>query len=400
MADFGDISSGLSIGAGQAVRRNAGNSAFEAFTPNIGTVTSVAASVPSFLAVSGSPITSSGTLTISLQTQTAKTFFAGPTSGSAAAPTFRAIAMVDLGSGSPSSSNFLRGDGSWQAISTGLTIASTTITSGASNRLLFENSSHVVSESANLTFASDILSVNSQTISAGSSVSNDSIFVGKNTGNTTHSSVHNSAFGNTALQALTSGYRNTAIGVNVLNSATSGAQNTCVGAYSMTSLTTGSNNIAIGAFTLATLTTQANNLAMGANAGEFATGNNCFYLGLQSGKGASSGTPNSGDANIGIGINSLLSNSTGQGSVGIGYLSLAANTTGSLSVGIGYQALTGATTGDDNVAIGPYCLRFVTTGGQNVAIGRKRVIRLLPEAEMFSSVMVRAALKPEATNFI
>lgn len=33
MATFGDILSGLTISAGQAVRRNAGNSAFEAFTP-------------------------------------------------------------------------------------------------------------------------------------------------------------------------------------------------------------------------------------------------------------------------------------------------------------------------------------------------------------------------------
>ena len=34
MANFGDILSGLSLGASQSVRRNAGNSAFEAFTPS------------------------------------------------------------------------------------------------------------------------------------------------------------------------------------------------------------------------------------------------------------------------------------------------------------------------------------------------------------------------------
>jgi hypothetical protein len=36
MADFGDILNNISIGAGQSVRRNAGDSAFEAFTPGSG----------------------------------------------------------------------------------------------------------------------------------------------------------------------------------------------------------------------------------------------------------------------------------------------------------------------------------------------------------------------------
>lgn len=56
-----------------------------------GTVTSVALSLPSFITVSGSPVTTSGTLTGTLATQAAGTFFAGPTSGAAAAPTFRAL---------------------------------------------------------------------------------------------------------------------------------------------------------------------------------------------------------------------------------------------------------------------------------------------------------------------
>jgi hypothetical protein len=61
-----------------------------------GTVTSVAATVPSILAVTGSPITSSGTLAFSLATQTANQVFAGPTSGAAATPTFRALASADI----------------------------------------------------------------------------------------------------------------------------------------------------------------------------------------------------------------------------------------------------------------------------------------------------------------
>jgi hypothetical protein len=61
-----------------------------------GTVTSVALSLPAMFTVSGSPITSSGTLTGSLANQTANTILAGPTSGGAAAPTFRTLVSADL----------------------------------------------------------------------------------------------------------------------------------------------------------------------------------------------------------------------------------------------------------------------------------------------------------------
>ena len=61
-----------------------------------GTVTSVALSLPSFITVTGSPVTTSGTLTGTLATQTANTVFAGPASGSAAAPTFRAAVFSDI----------------------------------------------------------------------------------------------------------------------------------------------------------------------------------------------------------------------------------------------------------------------------------------------------------------
>lgn len=63
----------------------------------LGTVTSVGLSLPgSVFSVSGSPVTGSGTLTGSFTTQTANRFFAGPASGGAATPTFRAIQTADL----------------------------------------------------------------------------------------------------------------------------------------------------------------------------------------------------------------------------------------------------------------------------------------------------------------
>ena len=66
---------------------------------NGGSVTSVAQTVPSIMSVSGSPITTTGTLAIALSTQTANTVFSGPTTGAAATPTFRSLVAADLPAG-------------------------------------------------------------------------------------------------------------------------------------------------------------------------------------------------------------------------------------------------------------------------------------------------------------
>lgn len=61
-----------------------------------GTVTSVDFAVPSYMAVTGNPITSSGTLTLSFASQSASLFLASPATGSSAPPTFRAITTADI----------------------------------------------------------------------------------------------------------------------------------------------------------------------------------------------------------------------------------------------------------------------------------------------------------------
>lgn len=83
-----------------------------------GTVTSVAMTVPGIFSITGSPITTSGTLALSLATQTANTVWAGPTTGSAAVPTFRALVLADvassvLGTGTANSAKILYGDRTW-----------------------------------------------------------------------------------------------------------------------------------------------------------------------------------------------------------------------------------------------------------------------------------------------
>lgn len=61
-----------------------------------GTVTSVGLALPTEFAISGSPVTGSGTLTGSWNAQSANTVLAGPTSGGAATPTFRALVSGDI----------------------------------------------------------------------------------------------------------------------------------------------------------------------------------------------------------------------------------------------------------------------------------------------------------------
>lgn len=61
-----------------------------------GTVTSVALTMPTEFSVSGSPITTSGTLAVTKANESANLVYAGPSSGAAAAPTFRSLANADL----------------------------------------------------------------------------------------------------------------------------------------------------------------------------------------------------------------------------------------------------------------------------------------------------------------
>jgi hypothetical protein len=63
-----------------------------------GSVTSVALALPSIFTVSGSPVTTSGTLTGTLASQTANTVFAAP-NGAAGTPSFRALVAADITTG-------------------------------------------------------------------------------------------------------------------------------------------------------------------------------------------------------------------------------------------------------------------------------------------------------------
>ncbi len=62
----------------------------------IGSISVGLSGIASFISVSGTPITSSGTLALSLANQSANRVFAGPASGSTTTPTFRLLVVDDI----------------------------------------------------------------------------------------------------------------------------------------------------------------------------------------------------------------------------------------------------------------------------------------------------------------
>jgi hypothetical protein len=100
--------------------------------PALSYVTSVALALPSIMTVSGSPVTSSGTLTGTLTTQAANAIFAGPSSGAAAAPTFRALTTADIpalayGTGTVTSVSVVSANGLAGTVATSTTTPAITI---------------------------------------------------------------------------------------------------------------------------------------------------------------------------------------------------------------------------------------------------------------------------------
>lgn len=90
-----------------------------------GSVTSVGISVPSRQSVSGSPVTTSGTLVVTDNAQSANTFFRGPNSGASATPTFGPLVSADLPVATNANVGAVKPDGSTITVATDGTISST-----------------------------------------------------------------------------------------------------------------------------------------------------------------------------------------------------------------------------------------------------------------------------------
>lgn len=105
-----------------------------------GTVTSVALSAPSEFSVSGSPVTTTGTLDLDWVNQSANTILAGPTIGLPAVPTFRSLVAADI---PDLSSLYLRLDTSNDPLTAPLEINHSTA-STTTNFLTLNNSNNSV----------------------------------------------------------------------------------------------------------------------------------------------------------------------------------------------------------------------------------------------------------------
>lgn len=93
---------------------------FEAAAGHNGTVTSVGVTMPAEFTVTGSPVTTSGTIAVTEAPQAQNSAYAGPASGGSGAPGFRPLVIEDLPfAGTPSGANFARGDGTWGAPAVG-----------------------------------------------------------------------------------------------------------------------------------------------------------------------------------------------------------------------------------------------------------------------------------------
>jgi len=157
----------------------------------------------------------------------------------------------------------------------------------------------------------------------------------------------NTAVGVSALQANNSGYGSTAAGYQALYSNTSGPFNTAIGEKA------GYSNVLYGAKTF-----------VGYKAGYADTGNN---------------------ETTAVGYQALMTNTTGTENVALGMNASGLNLSGSRNVSLGYAAGYGTTSQGDNVfvgyasgyanqassntAVGSYALRFCTSASNNVAIG-------------------------------
>jgi hypothetical protein len=89
-------------GANIAVSPTDGKGVVTVSSTSGGTVSSVGLTVPAWQSVAGSPVTGAGTLAITDNTQPANEVFAGPATGSPAAPAFRALVAADIPSVPPS----------------------------------------------------------------------------------------------------------------------------------------------------------------------------------------------------------------------------------------------------------------------------------------------------------
>jgi hypothetical protein len=298
-------------------------------TAGSGTVTSVAATVPSFLSITGSPITSSGTLAITYSGTALPIANGGtnstatPTAGGIAYGTGTAYAITAAGT----SGQVLKSNGAsaptWGAAPAGSAATPTALGTVYGLVDTVYNSYSIGYQALNTT------ATGSRNIAMGQEAlkslvdGSDNVVIGTYAlnGNTTGGDMV--ALGTLALGSNTGGYNNIAIGTNSVRSNSTGYNNIGVGQNALYANTTGINNAAVGFNSLQAITTGGGNTGLGNRAGyNITTGSNNTTLGYQAGKSGSNDLT-TGSNNTIIGYNAAASSATVSNEITLGNASIA-----------------------------------------------------------------------------
>ena len=175
---------------------------------------------------------------------------------------------------------------------------------------------------------------------------------------------YNSAFGDSALKALTTGYANNAFGEWALIACTTGTFNTAVGGSTLSTLTTGTQNLAIGVNALRYSLSGNKNTAVGTGALYRNTGSFNTAIGNLAGGAVTS----SGSNNILIGFQAGSNISSGTNNLLIENITNPSITSGSFNIILNPKQKSGVTTGSYNTIIGAFDGTFPTGMANNVIV--------------------------------
>ena len=192
---------------------------------------------------------------------------------------------------------------------------------------------------------------------------NDATINGLTVGRGAGSVATNTALGDNALAANTTGANNVAIGTDALLKATTGSKSTAVGSNALTNNTIGTQNTAVGNSSLGGNSTGDDNTAVG---------HSCLFT-------------NTASSNTAVGFEALGSNTSGSNNIAMGYRAGkagTANTTGSNNTYIGYQAQADANNYSNSTAIG---VGAIITASNQVVLGRDTETVVIPRITRFLS---------------
>ena len=158
---------------------------------------------------------------------------------------------------------------------------------------------------------------------------------------------------------------NTAYGASAMDAITTGDNNTAMGEHALGALNTGVDNVAIGYNAGSSMTTASYSTVVGRNAGASMVDSRLTAIGYYAG----GATTHIG--NTFVGFNTGAANTSGTYNVAMGYNALYQPDTESNNIAIGSSALSAAVAGGEaNTAVGTNALDALTSGDENVAVGQ------------------------------